>query len=577
MPFYMRWYMPVSITRYKVLLSSPGDATGFCDVADEAIEAINRTHSDTTGIEFHTVDWRRDSRSDSGAEPQALLNRQIVDEADIALAILYKRFGTPTKSYGSGTEEEIRRALDQGKPVMLYTWQAPAGFEPEDPGQYEKIASLRKSLGSLVMYSFFSDETSLYQKVQHDFTKLLFELEGKETPKPALSLASVGASGSTEETLQIRQGISGTLFNPDTMDGAVRKALGKVRSIAIAKPKPAQEVAALEPTAGASGEGKAKGSSITIKLPESQLGSIAKSVAQLQESMKPRYEIPEWARATRMTFDEADKAAVLSELETMGLSVDDDLFDLGDLAVLPSLVPDYLGGGSKLSGTDAEKARYEALEDLVSACRLRREYRAFLESFDGVSAISLALVNAGGSPAHHVSIEVAIPSEWFVPHDKAPVPGDFFIGHGLYEGALLDEFAERAYALDETAGCLSYDASRVRIESGVSIPPMHQTTTYGITPGRRYLDGDDYRETVDWLFDDYRVVDADEGRKKIIRIEFDKAQQSKAYSFPTVILVRSGFQETLKYSITADEIEKPIDGEIGLAVKPDETMTAGCE
>ena len=121
--------MPISITRYKVLLSAPSDAKSFCDAADAEIAQINRTHSETTGVELHPIDWRRDSRADSGDEPQALLNKQIVDGADIVLAIFYKRFSTPISNYDSGTEEEISIALDQGKRVLVYFWCSPQGYK----------------------------------------------------------------------------------------------------------------------------------------------------------------------------------------------------------------------------------------------------------------------------------------------------------------------------------------------------------------------------------------------------------------------------------------------------------------
>lgn len=77
--------MATDLARYILLLSSPGDAAPFCEVADRAIQSLNRSLSDATGVELYSTDWRRDSRADSGAEPQALLNRQIVDDADIVL------------------------------------------------------------------------------------------------------------------------------------------------------------------------------------------------------------------------------------------------------------------------------------------------------------------------------------------------------------------------------------------------------------------------------------------------------------------------------------------------------------
>lgn len=102
--------MPVSITRYKVLLSAPGDAKRFCDAADEEIVQVNRSLSETSGVELYPMDWRRDSRADSGDEPQALLNKQIVDNADIVLSIFYERFGTPRRLWVGNRRGDSNRS-----------------------------------------------------------------------------------------------------------------------------------------------------------------------------------------------------------------------------------------------------------------------------------------------------------------------------------------------------------------------------------------------------------------------------------------------------------------------------------
>lgn len=141
--------MPKTLTRYTVLLSAPGDAAHECEIADEELQKITRTHSGETGIEFYPTDWRRDSRADSGDEPQKLLNKQIVEDADIILAIFKERFGTPTSQYGSGTEEEIMLGLEMGKTVLVYFWEPENGFVPRDSAQFAKIAELSEYCGIL--------------------------------------------------------------------------------------------------------------------------------------------------------------------------------------------------------------------------------------------------------------------------------------------------------------------------------------------------------------------------------------------------------------------------------------------
>jgi hypothetical protein len=66
------------------------------------------------------VRWELDATPELGDRPQAILNRQLVDECDVVVAIFWSRVGTPTGIADSGTVEEITCALEAKKPVLLY-------------------------------------------------------------------------------------------------------------------------------------------------------------------------------------------------------------------------------------------------------------------------------------------------------------------------------------------------------------------------------------------------------------------------------------------------------------------------
>jgi hypothetical protein len=66
------------------------------------------------------LDWRDNSSPDLAHRPQAVLNRQIIDKADIVVALFWNRFGSSTGLYDSGTEEELKRAHTLAKRVMVY-------------------------------------------------------------------------------------------------------------------------------------------------------------------------------------------------------------------------------------------------------------------------------------------------------------------------------------------------------------------------------------------------------------------------------------------------------------------------
>lgn len=107
-------------TIIHVLIASPGDVTEERDVVSDCISAWNAAHSRTSGIMLHAVRWETHTIPASGAHPQTLINRQIVDEGDCLIGIFGVRLGTPTGEALSGTIEEIEIFRKAGKHVSLY-------------------------------------------------------------------------------------------------------------------------------------------------------------------------------------------------------------------------------------------------------------------------------------------------------------------------------------------------------------------------------------------------------------------------------------------------------------------------
>lgn len=64
--------------------------------------------------------WERQAVPEVGGRPQALINSQAVDRADVVVAFFDSRLGSHTGVDVSGTAEEIHRATDLGKPVHVY-------------------------------------------------------------------------------------------------------------------------------------------------------------------------------------------------------------------------------------------------------------------------------------------------------------------------------------------------------------------------------------------------------------------------------------------------------------------------
>lgn len=52
--------------------------------------------------------------------PQEIINKQVLRNCDLLIAVFWTRLGTPTGGSTSGTVEEIREHIATGKPAMIY-------------------------------------------------------------------------------------------------------------------------------------------------------------------------------------------------------------------------------------------------------------------------------------------------------------------------------------------------------------------------------------------------------------------------------------------------------------------------
>lgn len=159
----------IGITAYDLLISCPGDVEDYIDIIKECVNNFNRTIGEANNSLIETKHWSTNSYPESGDKPQELLNKQFVRNCDVAVALFWTRFGTPTDKYGSGTEEEIEEMLSSDKQVFMYFVDAPVQPSKVDPEQYGKIQEFKKRYESKGIYSVISDTNDF----KTEFTKHL--------------------------------------------------------------------------------------------------------------------------------------------------------------------------------------------------------------------------------------------------------------------------------------------------------------------------------------------------------------------------------------------------------------------
>ncbi len=125
----------------KVLISTPGDTGDEVAAISDALHGWNGSRAEAAGVILLPRHWKVDAVPRLGiGSGQTVINAQLVDDADIVIALFDSRLGQATAEAVSGTAEEIQRALDAGKHVHVWLSNEPIKRNAD----LEQLAALRK-------------------------------------------------------------------------------------------------------------------------------------------------------------------------------------------------------------------------------------------------------------------------------------------------------------------------------------------------------------------------------------------------------------------------------------------------
>jgi hypothetical protein len=152
-------------------------------VVREAMEEWNSLHAETSGVITLSVMWERDATPEMGDRAQGIINRQLVDVADVLIGIFWTQLGTPTSEAESGTAEEIERFIKAEKPVLLYFSSEAVALEVVDTEQLDRLTTFRTSLEKRGLIDRFASPDELRRKVTAALTNTIRENFANVTPE----------------------------------------------------------------------------------------------------------------------------------------------------------------------------------------------------------------------------------------------------------------------------------------------------------------------------------------------------------------------------------------------------------
>lgn len=147
----------------RVFLSSPSDVLEERQALAHLIAEINDVLAylaPEKRLKLELVRYETHAYPDLG-RPQEVINRQIPNDYDIFIGVIWRRCGTPTTTAASGTIEEFRRACERRRSgelprIMFYLCEQPIPIPTaEELEQLTKVVEFRRELTSLGLTSTY--------------------------------------------------------------------------------------------------------------------------------------------------------------------------------------------------------------------------------------------------------------------------------------------------------------------------------------------------------------------------------------------------------------------------------------
>jgi len=178
-------------------IASPSDVAEERAAVKAACERLNLNLAPKLGFTLAVVMWE-DQASGSG-RPQGLINERL-DDADLLIGLMNRKWGTPTGKYSSGFEEEFERARSRrgtgAHPEIKMYFKKVDTASVEDPGpQLSKVLAFKKGLQNNLLYGEFETAGELERDV---YDALVVWLIDCANPAPK------EAQGSREDDLKYR-------------------------------------------------------------------------------------------------------------------------------------------------------------------------------------------------------------------------------------------------------------------------------------------------------------------------------------------------------------------------------------
>lgn len=155
--------MTFAATVVQVFIASPSDTTSSRDAIERALSRWNASRAESDHLVILPRRYETSAVPQMGNDGQQVINKQLVDSADIVIAVFANKLGSATPRSVSGTVEEIKEAYDAGKKVHVYFSEA--AVPREFMAQAAELEKYKAEFQGL--YGTYTDDSDLVDQVRH--------------------------------------------------------------------------------------------------------------------------------------------------------------------------------------------------------------------------------------------------------------------------------------------------------------------------------------------------------------------------------------------------------------------------
>ncbi|RZK40713.1 MAG: DUF4062 domain-containing protein [Pedobacter sp.] len=146
--------MAKNIQKYTVFIASPGDLMDERAAVEDVIRELNLTYGNKNGLIIELLKWETHAAPGASISgTQDLIDSDIGNDYDLFIGVLWKKFGTATERYGSGTQQEFENAYERFKKnphslqiLFYFNSSGTLSLNEIDPVQLSKVNIFKTSL-----------------------------------------------------------------------------------------------------------------------------------------------------------------------------------------------------------------------------------------------------------------------------------------------------------------------------------------------------------------------------------------------------------------------------------------------